>query len=76
MTEMVLDAKTLPEPLLRFISAKKVKVEVRGGVISLAPLEDEGEIGQCPLMGLLEEYVDYTVEKFLERKHADKELDL
>jgi len=74
MTEMVINSETLPKPLLQFIRAKKVKVEVNGGEIRLTPFSD-GDM-ECPLLGLLDGFDEYTTEKFLERKHTDKELEL
>jgi hypothetical protein len=40
MAELVLNANTLPEPLLRMIKTEKVKVNESNGVINLIPILD------------------------------------
>lgn len=73
MTEMVLDARTLPEPLFRMIHTKKVKVSERDGVISLTPIPETS--GGCPLRGIAADS-DLSVDKFLALKQEEKGLEL
>jgi DNA-damage-inducible protein J len=40
MSEMILQSKTLPEPLLRLISTEKVRISESDGEIRLIPVED------------------------------------
>ena len=40
VVELVLNTNTLPEPLLRLIKTKKVKVNEANGVINLIPITD------------------------------------
>ena len=72
MIEMVLETNTLPEPLLRLIKTEKIKVREADGEIRLTPITDT-EKG-CPLRGLCADgrLSSYT---FIERKHAEKELE-
>jgi hypothetical protein len=50
MAEMVLDSRTLPEPLFRMIRTEKVKVRELNGIINLTPIL-ETKSG-CPLRGM------------------------
>ena len=72
MTEMVLNTKTLPEPLLRIIRTEKVKVNETNGIINLIPIIEKKK--GCPFGGLASDS-GLTVEKFLAMSHADKELE-
>ena len=74
MTELVLNANTLPEPLFQMIRTEKVRVRESADGIWLTPVEEsfDGAVGLC---GMLAEYDIMSVDKFLERKHADKELE-
>ena len=73
MTEMVLQSRTLPEPLFRLIRTEKVKVRESYGEIHLIPLDDSPK-SILPVLGM---YTDgkLTVDGYLERKRADKELE-
>jgi len=77
MAEMVLQARTLPEPIFQLIPTEKVKVqEGNNGEIRLIPFKDmEKPVSNCPFLGL---YTDgkLTVDGYLERKRANKELEL
>ena len=75
MIEMVLDTSTLPEPLLRLIPTKKVRVKESDGIIQLVPFKDSADC-TIGLRGILAGYDDMSVDKFLERMRTDKELDL
>jgi len=71
MTEMVLSAKILPEPLYRMIRTEKVKVSEANGIISLTPIL-EVQNG-CPLRGLAADS-SLTVDTFLAMTHDEKEM--
>ena len=75
MTEMVLNTNTLPEPLYRLIHAEKVRVKEMDGIIQLMPV-DENVDCTIGLRGMFAGDPEMTVDKFLERKRIDKELDL
>jgi hypothetical protein len=72
MTELVLNAKTLPEPLFRMLQTEKVKVHESNGVISLTPIP--GTKNVCPLRGIAADS-NLTVDKFLAMKHANREFE-
>ena len=72
MNDLILNASVLPEPLLRMIRTDKVRVRETDGVITMMPVEDVS----CPLLGLLADYEDYTLDSFLKRKHAEKGLEI
>ena len=72
VTEMVLNARTLPEPLFRMIRTEKVKVNENNGVISLTPVVETA--GHCPLRGLAADST-LTVDDFLAMSRNDKELE-
>jgi len=74
MTEMVLQARTLPEPLFRLIHSEKVKVREHRGEIHLIPLQEKITTSDCPLLGL---YSDgkLTVDKHLAWSREDKALE-
>jgi hypothetical protein len=73
--ETIIDKSALPEFLLRKIPTSKVRVREVDGTVQLSPVR--GNI-DCTigLRGVLSEYSNMSVERFLQRKHADKELDL
>ena len=75
MAELILQAKTLPEPIFRLIHTEKVKVRESHGEIHLVPLDDlKDRRSILPILGM---YSDgkLTVDGYLERKHADKEFE-
>jgi len=74
MTEIVLNTKTLPEPLFRLIRTEKVKVHEADGEIRLTPIADTNPQKGCPLRGLC---ADGKVSSysFMERKQMEKELE-
>ena len=75
MTETVMNTKALPEVLFRLIKTEKVKVHEADGEIRLIPIKDNADC-TVGLRGLFADYPEMSVDKFLERKHADKELEL
>jgi hypothetical protein len=74
MTEMVLNTKALPEFLFKLIPTEKVRVKEIDGMVQLMPVKENADC-TVGLRGILAEYDEMSVDKFLERKHADKELE-
>ena len=75
MTEMVLHARTLPEPLFRLIRTEKVKVRELRGEIHLVPIEEQNDgRSVLPILGM---YTDgkLTVDGYLKHKREDLELE-
>ena len=72
MAEMILNAKTLPEPLSQMISTEKVKITEMNGVINLIPVLETKNA--CPIRGLAADS-SLTVEKFLAMTHDEKEIE-
>ena len=75
MTEKVMNTNALPEVLFELIKTEKVRVKEMDGVIQLMPLKENADC-TIGLRGMFAGDPDMTVDKFLERMHADKELDL
>jgi len=75
MEEVTIDTKALPETLLRLIRTEKVTLSEADGEIRLRPVHVSAEY-IAKLRGSLASYPDLSVDSFLARKHADKELDL
>ncbi len=75
MSETVMNTKALPEILFKLIPTEKVRVKEMDGIIQLMPV---GEGFDCTVVlhGILAGYEEMSVDKFMERKRADKELDL
>jgi len=73
MAEMVLQARTLPEPLFRLIRTEKVKVsEDNNGDIRLTPLKEiDRQASSCPLLGLYKGG-KLTVEQHIAWSREDK----
>jgi len=75
MTDTVMSTTALPEILFKLIKTEKVRVKESGGVIQLMPVKETVDC-TVGLRGMFAGDPNMTVAKFLERKHADKELDL
>ena len=75
MTETVMNTTALPEILFKLIPTEKVRVKEADGIIQLTPIKENADC-TIGLRGILSGYPEMSVEKFLERKHAEKELDL
>ena len=75
MSEIVMNTTALPEILFKLIPTEKVRVKEIGGIIQLVPVKENADC-TIGLRGILAGYDELSVDKFLERKHADKELDL
>jgi len=76
MADMVLQARTLPEPLFRLVSTERVAIrEDNNGEIRLIPMkESEKAVSNCPFLGM-RAGSKLTVDGYLERKRIEKELD-
>ena len=74
MTETTINTKALPEFLFKLIRTEKVKVYETDGEIRLMPVEETIDYIE-KLYGSLADYPEMSVDKFLERKRADKELE-
>jgi hypothetical protein len=74
MQSTVMDINALPSFLFRMMPSQKVRVSEMDGIIQLAPVE---EVEDCTdgLRGMFKNNPEMSVEKFLERKRADKELE-
>ena len=68
MAEMILQARNLPEPLLKLIPTEKIRVREINGEVHLIPIKETAKT--CPLLGM---YTDgkLTVDKYLEWKRED-----
>ena len=76
MTENIVDMKALPELLFRLFSTDKVQVTEVGGGVQVMPVKEvAGDNSLGSLAGMFAGDPNMSVEKFLERKRADKELD-
>ena len=75
MSETIMNTTALPEVLLKLISTEKVRIKEVDGVIQLVPVEEKVDC-TIGLRGILVGRDEMSVDKFLERKRADKELDL
>ena len=73
MSEMVLNARTLPEQLFRVIRTERVKVRINqsNGVISLTPILETNN--GCPLRGIAADS-NLTVDTFLAMTHDETEM--
>jgi hypothetical protein len=67
--EMIINTRTLPEPLFRMIRTAKVKVNEIDGEIRLTPILEIKN--GCPLRGLAADS-NLTVDKFLAMTHDEK----
>jgi hypothetical protein len=73
MTVIVINTRTLPEPLIRLIHTEKVKVHEAHGEIRLTPII-ETDI-DCPLLGMFSDG-RISTDSFMANKRIEKELDL
>jgi len=72
MSEIVIDTKTLPEPVMRLFNTKQVKVKESFGTVLLTPVNETGL--DCPLFGMFPDG-RISVEKFMAQKQEEKELE-
>ncbi|MCL2398560.1 MAG: hypothetical protein FWC91_02300 [Defluviitaleaceae bacterium] len=73
MRDNVMDINALPSLLFRLFSTAKVSVSEIDGGLHVMPIKEENSIDG--LIGILADYPEMSVDKFLERMRADKELD-
>ena len=74
MVDSVIATKTLPEILLRLISTEKVQVRELDGEIRLKPVAEPVDYISL-LHGSLANNPERSVDNFLARKRADRELE-
>jgi len=75
MTETVMNTNALSEFLAKIIQTEKVRVKETAGVVQLMPVKENADC-TLGLRGILADYDVMSVDRFLERKHTDKGLDL
>ena len=75
MIETIMATKALPEVLFELIPTEKVRVKEIDGAIHIVPVLESADC-TIGLRGILAGEDDMSVDKFLERKHTDKGLDL
>ncbi|MCL2199723.1 MAG: hypothetical protein FWB80_12455 [Defluviitaleaceae bacterium] len=75
MSARVIEKTALPELLFSLIFTDKVRVSEANGIVQVEPVKDEVDC-TVGLRGILADCHEMSVDKFLERKRADKELDL
>jgi hypothetical protein len=74
MIEMILNTNILPEPLIGLIHTSQIKVKETDGGIILIPVRDPFDC-TVKVRGMLAGCKNMSVDKFLERKRADMELE-
>ncbi|MCL2786169.1 MAG: hypothetical protein FWD81_02975 [Methanomassiliicoccaceae archaeon] len=75
MTDTVVNRKELPEMMLRKFRTENVRVRETDGAFCIMPIKEER--GQWfGLIGMFAGNPDLTVDKFLESKREEKELEL
>ena len=75
MNDTIMQTRAFPEILFKLIPTEKVRVTEIDGMVQLMPVK-ENEDCTIGLRGMFAGDPNMTVEKFLERKCAAKELDL
>jgi len=75
MLETVMNTKALPDFLFKLIPTEKVCVREVDGMVQLVPVKESVDC-TIGLRGLFADFPDMSVDRFLERKHADRELEL
>ena len=75
MNDTIMQTRAFPEILFKLIPTEKVRVTEIDGMVQLMPVK-ENEDCTIGLRGILADYPEMSVENFLKRKRADKELDL
>jgi len=75
MTETIVNRKELPEMMLKKFRTENVRVRETDGAFCIMPVEEER--GQWSrLIGMFAGNPDLTVDKFMESKRAEKEMEL
>jgi hypothetical protein len=72
-----MNTKALPDFLFRLIPTERVRVREVKGMIQLMPVNENIVNTDCTvgLRGLFAGFPEMSIDKFLERKHVEKELD-
>jgi hypothetical protein len=73
MSDMILDASILPEPLFKLVETDRVRVHKADGIITMSPVKEDINVID-KLYGSLAGG-NLTVDKFLEWTREDKELE-
>ena len=73
INELILNTSVLPDPLLHMVRTDKVRIREDNGVITMTPIEGTYDC-TAEVFGM---YSDgkLSVSKYLEQKHAEKELE-
>ena len=74
MSETVMNTNALPSFLVTTLKTNRVRVRENNLVITIEPAEEKHDC-TAGLRGMLAGYTEMSVDKFLERKHADGEFD-
>ncbi|MDR3314210.1 MAG: hypothetical protein LBS96_07105 [Oscillospiraceae bacterium] len=74
MTERVMSTDALQAFLAAMLHSKKVLVRENNRVVTIVPVEEKADC-TAGLRGILSDYPEMSVDRFLERKRADKGLD-
>ncbi|MCL2225312.1 MAG: hypothetical protein FWB96_10145 [Defluviitaleaceae bacterium] len=74
MSDTVIDINALPSLLFRMFDTSRVSISKTEGGIHVMPMKEDNSIDG--LIGILSEYPEMSVDNFLTRMRADKELDL
>jgi virulence-associated protein VagC len=74
-TEQIMSMDALQAFLTTTLSDKRVLVRQNNGVVTIEPVEEKTDC-TLGLRGILADCSEMSVDRFLERKHADRELDL
>jgi hypothetical protein len=76
MTERVMSIDALQAYFVSTFRARQVRVREDGGVVTVEPVARPAGDCAAGLRGMFADCPELSVDKFLERKRADKELDL
>jgi hypothetical protein len=63
MAEMILNTSTLPEPLIRLIHTKRVRVNETGGIVQLMPISEDIDC-TIGLRGMFSDFPEMSVDNF------------
>ena len=75
MSAKVIERSDLPNLLYSLIFTDKVRVTESNGIVQVEPVQEEVDC-TVGLRGIFAGDPNMTVDKYLERKRAEKELDL
>ena len=72
MNEMIIDVKTLPEPLFHLFHTETVKICAENNEVRLIPVEEKKY--SCPIIGIFKDNKT-SLDAFLARKRIDEKLE-